>query len=124
MLRPKPLPSPDRAFLQALLIRLGYWKGARVNRKHLEDERYTDPKEGKRKPVFEDPDNDFKWSSGRPLPGRVQNAVAIAGGFSARAQQKNVDITRHVNGKVITGRVPITDPIMPGDTIFARERLF
>lgn len=59
------------------------------------------------------------------VPGMtVQNAVAVAGGFSARAQQKNVDLTRQVNGKVITGRVPITDPIMPGDTIFARERLF
>jgi polysaccharide export outer membrane protein len=53
----------------------------------------------------------------------VQNAIAIAGGFSARASQENVDITRHINGKVITGRVLITDPIMPGDTIYVRERL-
>lgn len=53
----------------------------------------------------------------------VQNAIAVAGGFSARAFQGDVDITRHVNGKVLTGRVPITDPILPGDTIFLRERL-
>jgi len=59
------------------------------------------------------------------VPGMtVQNAIAIAGGYSARAHQDNVDITRHINGKVMTGRVPITDPILPGDTIYLRERLF
>ena len=54
----------------------------------------------------------------------VQNAVAIAGGFSPRAAQRDVDVTRHVNGKVLSGRVAITDPILPGDTIVVRERLF
>lgn len=54
----------------------------------------------------------------------VQNAIAAAGGFSPRAHQENVDITRHINGEVVTGRVPITDPIMPGDTLYIRERLF
>ncbi len=59
------------------------------------------------------------------VPGMtVQNAIAIAGGYSARAYQRDVDITRQINGKVMTGRVPITDPILPGDTIFLRERLF
>ena len=58
------------------------------------------------------------------VPGMtVQNAIAIAGGYSARAYQSDVDITRQINGKVLTGRVPITDPILPGDTIFLRERL-
>ena len=58
------------------------------------------------------------------VPGMtVQNAIAIAGGYTARANQKSVDITRQINGKVMTGRVPITDPILPGDTIFLRERL-
>ncbi|MCI5077089.1 polysaccharide biosynthesis/export family protein [Oricola sp.] len=54
----------------------------------------------------------------------VQNAIAAAGGFSARANQANVDITRKINGRVITGRVVISDPLMAGDTIFVRERLF
>ena len=59
------------------------------------------------------------------VPGMtVQNAIAIAGGYTPRAHQDNVDITRQINGKVMTGRVPITDPILPGDTIFLRERLF
>lgn len=54
----------------------------------------------------------------------VQNAIAAAGGFSARAYQANVDITRQINGKVMTGRVLISDPLLPGDTIYVRERLF
>lgn len=54
----------------------------------------------------------------------VQNAIAAAGGFSARANQANVDITRKINGRVMTGRVLISDPLLPGDTIFVRERLF
>ncbi|MBL4598495.1 MAG: polysaccharide export protein [Rhizobiaceae bacterium] len=59
------------------------------------------------------------------VPGMtVQNAIAIAGGFSPRAEQKSTDITRQVNGQVMTGRVAISDPILPGDTIYVRERLF
>ncbi len=59
------------------------------------------------------------------VPGMtVQNAIAIAGGFSARAEQSDVDITRNINGEIITGRVPVSDPILPGDTIAIRERLF
>jgi len=59
------------------------------------------------------------------VPGMtVQNAIAIAGGFSPRANQSNADITRQINGKVINGRVPLSDPLMPGDTVYVRERLF
>lgn len=58
------------------------------------------------------------------VPGMtVQNAIAIAGGFTARAWQTDVDITRQINGRVLSGRVPLSDPIMPGDTIHVRERL-
>ena len=59
------------------------------------------------------------------VPGMtIQNAVAIAGGFTARAEQSDADVTRHINGEIITGRVPLSDPILPGDTISVRERLF
>lgn len=59
------------------------------------------------------------------VPGMtVQNAIAVAGGYSPRANQANVDITRKINGRVITGRVPISDPILAGDTVYVRERLF
>ena len=59
------------------------------------------------------------------VPGMtVQKAIAAAGGFSPRAQQVDVDVTRNINGQVLTGRVPTSDPLMPGDTIYVRERLF
>ena len=59
------------------------------------------------------------------VPGMtVQKAIAAAGGYSARANQANVDVTRDINGKVMTGRVVTSDPLMPGDTIYVRERLF
>jgi len=54
----------------------------------------------------------------------VQNAIATAGGFSSRARQQDVDITRQINGEIINGRVPISDPLRPGDTIYVRERYF
>lgn len=59
------------------------------------------------------------------VPGlTAQKAVAMAGGYSPRANQANVDVTRDINGKVMTGRVLTSDPILPGDTIYVRERLF
>jgi polysaccharide biosynthesis/export protein len=59
------------------------------------------------------------------VPGMtVQKAIASAGGFNARANQSDADVTRQINGKLVTGRVVITDPILPGDTIYIRERLF
>ncbi|HTO30153.1 MAG TPA: polysaccharide biosynthesis/export family protein [Pararhizobium sp.] len=59
------------------------------------------------------------------VPGMtVQNAIAVAGGYSPRANQANVDVTRKINGRTLTGRVSISDPIMAGDTIYVRERLF
>lgn len=59
------------------------------------------------------------------VPGmNVQNAIAIAGGFTGRAEQGSTDVTRKINGKVITGRVLISDPILAGDTIYVRERFF
>lgn len=59
------------------------------------------------------------------VPGMTaQNAVAVAGGYSVRALQDNVDVTRQINGEVMTGRVPTSDPVRPGDTIYVRERFF
>lgn len=59
------------------------------------------------------------------VPGMtIINAVAVSGGFNSRANQRDVDVTRKINGQIITGRVPITDPILAGDTVYVRERLF
>jgi polysaccharide export outer membrane protein len=54
----------------------------------------------------------------------VQNAVALAGGFTPRGAQNSVDLTRIVDGRPITASVPITFPVRPGDTIQVRERFF
>ncbi len=54
----------------------------------------------------------------------VQNAIAVAGGFAPRASRSSVDMTRVVNGYPITGSVPMTTPVRPGDTITVRERWF
>ncbi|WP_320196677.1 polysaccharide biosynthesis/export family protein [Agrobacterium rosae] len=67
---------------------------------------------------------------GRPgqysyVPGMTaQNAIAIAGGFTSRANQRDVDITRKINANVLTGRVIISAPVIAGDTIYVRERFF
>jgi polysaccharide biosynthesis/export protein len=59
------------------------------------------------------------------VPGMtVQKAVAAAGGFTPRAYQGTVDITREISGQVMTGRVVTSDPLLPGDTVYVRERLF
>lgn len=54
----------------------------------------------------------------------VQNAVAIAGGFTARADRMTVKVTRSFNGQIETAQLKMTDPVMPGDTIYVRERFF
>lgn len=54
----------------------------------------------------------------------VQNAVAIAGGFSPRAAQGGAVITRTINGRQVTAPVPMSEPVRPGDTITVRERFF
>lgn len=54
----------------------------------------------------------------------VQNAIAIAGGFSARAAQGGAAITRIINGRQVTASVPLSEPVRPGDTITVRERFF
>lgn len=58
------------------------------------------------------------------VPGMtVQQAIAVAGGFSARADMTSVQVTRSYGGHVGTDRLKLSDPVMPGDTIFVRERL-
>jgi polysaccharide biosynthesis/export protein len=54
----------------------------------------------------------------------VQNAIAIAGGYSARADQDKVLITRKNIKGTQTFKVPVTTQIYPGDIIYVRERWF
>ena len=54
----------------------------------------------------------------------AQNAVAIANGFTPRADQKKVELTRRIGDRVFKSEVPLTYPIRPGDTITVEERWF
>ncbi|MBX9909554.1 MAG: polysaccharide export protein [Beijerinckiaceae bacterium] len=54
----------------------------------------------------------------------VQTAVAIAGGFTPRGQRSWAEVTRQVEGQLITASVPITYAVQPGDTIVIKERWF
>lgn len=54
----------------------------------------------------------------------VQNAVAIAGGYSARADQGEVLITRRTADGTATYKTPVTTQIYPGDVVYVRERWF
>lgn len=54
----------------------------------------------------------------------VQNAVAIAGGFTPRGLKSSADLTRGFEGAQTTYSVPMTHPVRPGDTITIRERYF
>lgn len=54
----------------------------------------------------------------------VQNAIAIAGGYSSRADQGSVLLTRKSIKGTATFKVPVTTQIYPGDIIYVRERWF
>jgi polysaccharide export outer membrane protein len=54
----------------------------------------------------------------------VENAVAIAGGFTPRAYRWDVRIDRPVEGGVIRKSVPPITRVRPGDTIKVKERWF
>jgi polysaccharide biosynthesis/export protein len=54
----------------------------------------------------------------------AETAIAVAGGFTARANKYEVDLTRVVDGHPVTASVPVSQPVSPGDTIFVRERFF
>lgn len=54
----------------------------------------------------------------------VETAVAIAGGYSERANERKVQISRRINGAIERMLVPPDSVVMPGDTIYVRERFF
>ena len=54
----------------------------------------------------------------------VENAIAIAGGFTPRASKDKVTITRKVQGVPTRTVLPLRYPIRPGDTVEISERWF
>jgi polysaccharide export outer membrane protein len=54
----------------------------------------------------------------------VENAVAIAGGFSPRAYKGKVKVTRNIDGRQVQREVPFSYRLKPGDTVMVEERWF
>ena len=54
----------------------------------------------------------------------VQQAIAVAAGFSPRADQSMVLLTRRDARGTVTTKVPLTTQVYPGDIIYVRERWF
>lgn len=54
----------------------------------------------------------------------VENAIAIAGGFSPRAYRWDVRIDRPVGSGIVRKSVPPLTRVRPGDTIIVKERWF
>jgi len=54
----------------------------------------------------------------------AETAVAIAGGFTPRAEKKAVEVSRSADGQLYRGKVPLAFEVRPGDTILVRERWF
>jgi polysaccharide export outer membrane protein len=59
------------------------------------------------------------------VPGiTAETAVAMAGGFSERANKRTVRVSRAINGRLLEARMAVIEPIRPGDTIYVPESLF
>ncbi|WP_375196154.1 polysaccharide biosynthesis/export family protein [Sphingobium sp.] len=54
----------------------------------------------------------------------VLAAVSVAGGYTFRAEQGSVAITRMVDGRQVVGRAGERDMIQPGDTVRIYEKWF
>jgi polysaccharide export outer membrane protein len=54
----------------------------------------------------------------------AETAIAIAGGFSPRADKRAVQLSRNLPGQQIRSEVPLSYPLRPGDTIMVKERWF
>src|SRR3954449_3583064 len=54
----------------------------------------------------------------------VENAIAIAGGFTPRAYKDAIKVTRQVQGSETRYELPLRVPVRPGDTITVTERWF
>jgi polysaccharide biosynthesis/export protein len=59
------------------------------------------------------------------VPGMTaETAIAVAGGFTDRANKRVVRVSRTLDGELYEGRIAVTEAIRPGDTIYVSEALF
>ena len=53
-----------------------------------------------------------------------RTAAAIAGGYTERANERKIQITRRITGMNETLHIGPDDPLRPGDTVYVEERFF
>ncbi|WP_262693201.1 polysaccharide biosynthesis/export family protein [Kordiimonas aquimaris] len=54
----------------------------------------------------------------------VLNAIALASGFTYRASESKIEVTRKINGEEKKFRIDITAAVLPGDILRIPERFF
>ena len=54
----------------------------------------------------------------------VEQAVALAGGFTERASRNKIEIVRGADASVGAVAVELSDPVFPGDTITVKQSFF
>lgn len=54
----------------------------------------------------------------------VLNAIALASGFTYRASENKIEVTRRIDGEEQEIRIKLTEAVLPGDIIRVPERLF
>ena len=54
----------------------------------------------------------------------LEKAVALAGGFTARASKRAVDVTREIADEKKTENMPLNKPVLPGDIVNVKESFF
>lgn len=54
----------------------------------------------------------------------VLNAIALASGFTYRASENKIEVTRRIAGEEQKIRIKLTEAVLPGDILRVPERLF
>ena len=54
----------------------------------------------------------------------IETAVAIAGGFTSRANERRIEVSRRLNGKIFEGALPPSALVRPGEVLKVAQRLF
>jgi len=54
----------------------------------------------------------------------VLNAIALASGFTYRASENKIEVTRRIEGEEQKIRIKLTEAVLPGDILRVPERLF
>ncbi|WP_461536564.1 polysaccharide biosynthesis/export family protein [Spongorhabdus nitratireducens] len=54
----------------------------------------------------------------------LEKAIALAGGFTQRADKKAIQVTREINGRQVERTMKQDDSVLPGDIINIKESFF